>query len=151
MIVKPHMSLALKEAQAAASRGEAPIGAVIVGPGGHALAQAGNRTREWSDPTAHAEIIVIREAAKTLGSERLTGCDLYVTLEPCAMCAAAISFARVRRLYFGAYDEKGGAVESGARFFSQPTCHHAPEVYGGIDEIRASALLREFFASLRRE
>ena len=149
MFSKPYMSLALEEAQAAALRGEVPIGAVVAGPDGAVLARAGNRTREWKDPTAHAEIIVIREAARALDNERLIGCDLYVTLEPCAMCAAAISFARIRRLYFGASDEKGGAVESGVRFFSQPTCHHAPEVYGGIDEVRAAALLREFFAVRR--
>jgi tRNA(adenine34) deaminase len=150
MFSKPYMSLALEEAKAAALRGEVPIGAVIAGPDGSVLARAGNRTREWKDPTAHAEIIAIREAARALDNERFIGCDLYVTLEPCAMCAAAISFARIRRLYFGASDEKGGAVESGGRFFSQPTCHHAPEVYGGIDEVRAAALLREFFAALRR-
>jgi tRNA(Arg) A34 adenosine deaminase TadA len=150
MFNKPYMSLALEEAQAAALRGEVPIGAVVAGPDGAVLARAGNRTREWRDPTAHAEIIAIREAARALDNERLIGCDLYVTLEPCAMCAAAISFARIRRLYFGASDEKGGAVESGGRFFSQPTCHHAPEVYGGIDEVRAAALLREFFAALRK-
>jgi tRNA(adenine34) deaminase len=151
MFDKPYMSLALEEARAAALRGEAPIGAVIAGPGGETLARAGNRTREWRDPTAHAELIAIRDAARALDNERLIGCDLYVTLEPCAMCAAAISFARIRRLYFGASDEKGGAVESGVRFFAQPTCHHRPEVYGGIDEVRSAALLREFFAALRRE
>lgn len=149
MVLTPLMQLALEEAEAAAARGEAPIGAVVAGPGGELLARAGNRTREWRDPTAHAELIVIREAARAIGGERLVGCDLYVTLEPCAMCAGAISFARIRRLYFGAVDEKGGAVESGVRFFAQPTCHHAPEVYGGINETRAAALLRQFFARLR--
>lgn len=143
------MSLALAEAEAAAARGEVPVGAVIVGADGTVLALAGNRTREGNDPTAHAEILAIRAAADTLESERLTGCDLYVTLEPCAMCAAAISFARIRRLYFGAGDEKGGAVENGVRFFADPTCHHAPEVYGGIDEVRAADLLKTFFAMRR--
>src|SRR5690606_3354428 len=116
---------------------------------GTVLARAGNRTLADRDPTAHAELLALREAARALGSERLEGCDLYVTLEPCTMCAAAISFARVRRLYYGAADPKGGAVESGVRFFSQPTCHHRPEVYGGIGEARAAALLRGFFAARR--
>ena len=128
------MLAALEEARAAAQRGEVPVGAVVVGPDGARLSAAGNRTRELSDPTAHAEILAIRAAAAALGSERLVDCDLYVTLEPCPMCAAAISFARVRRLYFGATDPKGGAVESGPRLFNQPTCHHAPEVLGGIEE-----------------
>jgi tRNA(adenine34) deaminase len=143
------MDLALKEAQAARARGEVPIGAVIVGPDGEVLAKAGNRTLELRDSTAHAELLAIREACAKLGTERLVDCDLYVTLEPCAMCAAAISFARIRRLYFGAADPKGGAVEHGPRFFGQPTCHHAPEVYGGIGETAAAALLKDFFAARR--
>ena len=125
------MDLALEEARAAATRGEVPVGAVVVDAKGMVLAQAGNRTLELHDPTAHAEVLVLRTAAAVLGSERLTECDLYATLEPCAMCAGAISFARIRRLYFGASDPKGGAVEHGPCFFSQPTCHHAPEIYGG--------------------
>lgn len=144
-----HMARALQEADAAGKRGEVPIGAVIVGPDGALLAADGNRTRELSDPTAHAEILVIRTAGAALGSERLIGCDLYVTLEPCPMCAAAISFARIRRLYYGAADPKGGGVEHGARVFSQPTCHHAPEIYPGLDEARASALLKAFFQEKR--
>jgi tRNA(adenine34) deaminase len=143
------MLTALAEAEAAAARGEVPVGAVIVAAGGAVLAKAGNRTRELADPTAHAELLAIREACQMLGSERLTDADLYVTLEPCPMCAAAISFARLRRLYFGAGDPKGGGVEYGPRIFSQPTCHHAPEVYGGIEEVRASELLRGFFESRR--
>lgn len=142
------MARAFVEAEAAAKRGEVPVGAVILRDG-IVIASGGNRTLEDQDPTAHAEIIVIREAARVIGSERLIGCDLYVTLEPCAMCAGAISFARIRRLYFGAADEKGGAVDHGPRFFAQPTCHHAPEVYGGIDEARSSALLKNFFAGKR--
>ena len=144
-----HMLTALAEAEAAAQRGEVPVGAVLVDAQGQVLARAGNRTRELADPTAHAEMLAIRAASTALQSERLTGCDLYVTLEPCPMCAAAISFARVRRLYFGAADPKGGGVEHGARIFSQPTCHHAPEVYGGIEEMCASALLQAFFAARR--
>lgn len=143
------MALALEEAEAAARRGEVPVGAVLVGPDGVILARDGNRTMELSDPTAHAEILVIRAGAAKLGAERLIGCDLYVTLEPCAMCAAAISFARIARLYYGAGDPKGGAIESGGRFFAQATCHHAPEVYGGIGETQAAALLREFFRARR--
>lgn len=143
------MLAALAEAEAAAARGEVPVGAVVVTSDGTRLAVAGNRTRELSDPTAHAEILAIRAAASRLGSERLVDCDLYVTLEPCPMCAAAISFARIRRLYFGAYDPKGGAVENGARLFSQPTCHHAPEVFGGIEETRSGEILRAFFAARR--
>jgi tRNA(adenine34) deaminase len=143
------MLAALDEARAAAARGEVPVGAVVVAPDGTRLAMAGNRTRELSDPTAHAEILAIRAAAAQLGSERLVDCDLYVTLEPCPMCAAAISFARVRRLYFGAGDPKGGAVENGVRLFNQPTCHHAPEVLGGIAETEASEILRAFFAERR--
>lgn len=139
---------AFDEAHAAAARGEVPIGA-IVAKDGEIIARAGNRTRELNDPTAHAEILAIRAACHTLGDERLTGCDLYVTLEPCVMCAGAISFARIRRLYYSAADAKGGAVDSGPRFFSQPTCHHAPEVYGGMREQQASAMLRAFFAGLR--
>jgi tRNA(Arg) A34 adenosine deaminase TadA len=146
---KRPMDLAQDEAAAAAARGEVPVGAVLVSAGGEMLARAGNRTLELHDPTAHAELLAIREACAKLGSERLTGCDLYVTLEPCAMCAAAISFARIRRLYFGAADPKGGAVEHGPRFFAQPTCHHAPEIYGGIGEARASELLKQFFAARR--
>ena len=142
------MELALAEARAAAAGGETPVGAVIV-KDGVVIAAAGNRPRALKDPTAHAEMLAIREACRVLGDERLTGCDLYVTLEPCAMCAAAISFARLRRLYFGADDPKGGAVENGPRFFSQPTCHHAPEVYGGLRERDAAALLRDFFAERR--
>ena len=142
------MSLAYEEARATARRGEVPVGAVLVRDG-EVVAAAGNQPRALRDPTAHAEMLAIRQACAALGSERLPGCDLYVTLEPCAMCAAAISFARIRRLYFGAFDAKGGAVESGPRFFSQPTCHHAPEVYGGIRESEAAALLRAFFAEQR--
>lgn len=143
------MDMALQEAEAAAARGEVPVGAVIVDRTGMVLAAAGNRTIADHDPTAHAELIVIRAAARLLGSERLTDCDLHVTLEPCTMCAAAISFARIRRLYYGAGDEKMGAVEHGARFFSQPTCHHAPEVYSGIGEARARELLLDFFRARR--
>jgi tRNA(adenine34) deaminase len=142
------MEVALEEARQAAQRGEVPVGAVIV-RNGAIVAATGNRPREMKDPTAHAEMLAIRTAAKALGSEWLGDCDLYVTLEPCAMCAAAISFARVRRLYFGATDPKGGAVESGVRFFSSPTCHHAPEIYGGICEAEAAALLRGFFRERR--
>ena len=144
-----HMDLALAEGHAAAARGEVPVGAVIVGPDGAVLAKAGNRTRELKDPTAHAEIVAIREACTRVGQERLAGCDLYVTLEPCAMCAAAISFARVRRLYFGASDPKGGGVEHGARVFSHATCHHVPEIYSGIGGVEAAALLKSFFADKR--
>ena len=143
------MRLAIAEAHAAAERGEVPVGAAVVASDGEILAVAGNRTLEPRDPTAHAELLVIREAARKLGSERLIDCDLHVTLEPCAMCAAAISFARIRRVYFGAEDEKMGAVEHGPRFFRQPTCHHAPEVYGGIGEGESAALLRSFFRSRR--
>src|SRR3954464_7054908 len=142
------MQMALAEARAAAARGEVPVGCVIT-RGNDVVAQAGNRTLADKDPTAHAELLAIREAAAKLGSERLTDCDLYVTLEPCAMCAAAMSFARIRRLYFGAADAKGGAVENGGRFFAQPTCHHRPEVYGGINESDAALLLRDFFAARR--
>jgi tRNA(Arg) A34 adenosine deaminase TadA len=144
------MLAALAEAEAAGRRGEVPVGAVIAGANGRLIARAGNRVRELADPTAHAELLAIREACAMQASERLDGADLYVTLEPCAMCAAAISFARMRRLYFGASDPKGGGVEHGPRIFSQSTCHHAPEVYGGIEEIRSGALLRQFFAARRR-
>ncbi|MET0925698.1 MAG: nucleoside deaminase [Xanthobacteraceae bacterium] len=142
------MNLALEEARAAEAAGEVPVGCVIVHDG-VVVATAGNRTLADRDPTAHAELIAIRHAAAALGSERLTGCDLYVTLEPCAMCAAAMSFARIRRLYYGAADPKGGAVESGVRFFASSTCHHRPEVYGGINESDAAGLLRGFFAARR--
>ncbi len=142
------MAQALHEARAAAARGEVPVGAVVT-KHGRVIAAAGNRTRELNDPTAHAEMLAIRQACAALGDERLTGCDLHVTLEPCPMCAGAISFARIRRLYFGAPDPKGGAVESGARLYGQPTCHHAPEVYGGIGESEAAALLRDFFRERR--
>jgi tRNA(adenine34) deaminase len=142
------MAIAMDEARAAGARGEVPVGAVIVRDG-EVLAQAGNRTLADKDPTAHAELLAVRAAAGKLGSERLTGCDLYVTLEPCAMCAAALSFARIRRLYYGAADPKGGAVDNGVRFFAAPTCHHRPEVYGGIGESEAGALLKEFFAARR--
>lgn len=142
------MSQALAEAAQAAARGEVPVGAVVTRDG-LVLASAGNRTLEHRDPTAHAEILAVRAACLLLGSERLVGCDLHVTLEPCAMCAAALSFARIRRLYWGCDDPKGGAVESGPRFFAQPTCHHAPEAYGGFRAEDASALLRGFFAARR--
>jgi tRNA(Arg) A34 adenosine deaminase TadA len=145
-----HMQLALAEAEAAAERGEVPVGAVIVACDGRVLARTGNRTRELRDPTAHAELLAIRAACAAVGSERLVDADLYVTIEPCPMCASAISFARIRRLYFGAADPKGGGVEHGARIFNQPTCHHAPEVVGGIEEQRAGALLKAFFAERRR-
>lgn len=143
------MEIALDEAREAETRGEVPIGAVVVGADGAVLARAGNRTRELADPTAHAEMLAIRAACAAVGSERLIDADIYVTLEPCPMCAAAISFARFRRLYFGASDPKGGGVESGPRIFNQATCHHAPEVYGGISESAAQALLRAFFSRRR--
>lgn len=143
------MDAALNEARAAAQRGEVPVGAVLVGPGREVLARAGNRTRELRDPTAHAEMLVIREGAARLGSERLSGCDLYVTLEPCAMCAAAIAAARVSRLYYGAEDPKSGGVAHGARVFSHPQAHHAPEVYDGIGAAAAETLLKDFFAARR--
>ena len=142
------MEAALKEAEAAAARGEVPVGAVVV-CGDRIVAQAGNRTLEMKDPTAHAELLAIREACTALGNERLTDCDLYVTLEPCPMCAAAISYARIRRLYFGADDIKGGAVEHGVRYFGDPSCHHAPDVYSGMAAGRASEILRAFFAARR--
>jgi len=144
------MALALQEAEHAAERGEVPVGAVIVEPmSGVVVARAGNRVEAANDPTAHAEILAIRKAAAETDAPRLEGYDLYVTLEPCAMCAAAISFARIRRLYFGGYDPKGGGVEHGGRFFQQPTCHHAPEVYGGLEESRAAELLVRFFEARR--
>ena len=142
------MSLALDEARAAGARGEVPVGCVIVRDGA-VVARAGNRTLADRDPTAHAEIIAIRAAAASLGSERLDGCDLYVTLEPCAMCAGAVAFARIRRLYYGAADAKGGAVDNGVKFFASPACHHRPEVYGGMAEAEAGALLKEFFRERR--
>lgn len=143
-----HMATALAAAREAGLRGETPVGAVLVGPGG-VLAVDGNRVRERADPTAHAEMLVLRAAAAALGTERLTGCDLYVTLEPCPMCAGAISLARLRRLYYGAADPKTGGVEQGARVFAQPTCHHVPEVIGGLREADCAALLRDFFAARR--
>ncbi|MDB5508273.1 MAG: nucleoside deaminase [Hyphomicrobiales bacterium] len=142
------MSRAFACARRAAEAGEVPVGAVVVHDG-RVVAEAGNRTLRDRDPTAHAEVLAIREAARVLGSERLIGCDLYVTLEPCCMCAGAISFARLRRVYFAAPDPKGGAVEHGPRFFAQPTCHHAPDVYGGIRESEAAELLRGFFKERR--
>ena len=142
------MDDALSEARAANAAGEVPVGCVVVREG-QIVARAGNRTLRDRDPTAHAEILAIRQAASALGSERLTDCDLYVTLEPCAMCAAALSFARIRRLYYGAADPKGGAVDNGVRFFAAPTCHHRPEVYGGIGETEAAGLLKEFFKARR--
>jgi tRNA(Arg) A34 adenosine deaminase TadA len=143
------MEVALQEARLAAERGEVPIGAVIVGPDGTVLAACGNRTENDRDSTAHAEMLAIREAAQKYGAARLVDCDLYVTLEPCPMCAQAISFARLRRLYFGASDPKGGGVEHGPRIFEQPTCHHRPEIYGGIAESEAGELLRAFFRDRR--
>ena len=143
------MERALAQARAAAQRGEVPIGAVIVGPSGELLAEAGNRTEELRDPTAHAEMLAIRAAAAKLGAPRLVECDLHVTLEPCPMCAQAISFARIRRLYWGAADPKGGGVEHGPRIFDQPTCHHKPELYPGIAEAEAADLLRTFFRERR--
>ena len=144
------MAIAFAEAETAAARDEVPIGAVIVdGATGTVLARSGNRVEELHDPTAHAELLVIRAAAAAGQAKRLPGCDLYVTLEPCPMCAQAIAFARIRRLYFGAYDPKGGGVENGPRIFGQPTCHHRPEVYGGIGESRAGAMLKAFFRAKR--
>jgi tRNA(Arg) A34 adenosine deaminase TadA len=144
------MELALAEAERAGLRGEVPVGAVLIeAASGTVLASSGNRVEELADPTAHAELLAIRAAAQRRGAPRLVDCDLYVTLEPCAMCAAAISFARLRRLYFGASDPKAGGVEHGPRFFQQPTCHHRPEIYGGIDAARAGELLKRFFAQRR--
>ena len=143
------MELALEEARAAARRGEVPVGAVMVAPDGNVVARAGNRTRELRDPTAHAEVLVIRAACRAAGSERLAGHDLYVTLEPCPMCAAAISAARVARLYYGAADPKSGGVAVGARVFSHPQCHHVPEVYDGIGAAQSEQMLRTFFVGRR--
>nr|WP_193186278.1 nucleoside deaminase [Nisaea sediminum] len=143
------MALALAEAEAAAARGEVPVGAVVTDAAGRVLAAAGNRVEELNDPSAHAEILAIRAAAAKVGAPRLVECDLHVTLEPCPMCATAIGFARIRRLVFGAYDPKGGGVEHGPRIYTQPTCHHAPEVVGGVEESRAGELLREFFRDRR--
>ena len=143
------MMLALEHAETVAEHGEVPVGAVLVDSGGIVLAAAGNRVEQDHDPTAHAEILVLRAGAARLGTTQLTGCDLWVTLEPCAMCAAAVALARLRRLYFGAWDPKGGAVEHGPRLFDQPTIHHHPEVYGGIEERRAAAVLRAFFRDRR--
>lgn len=145
---KSFMDQALDLARGAAANGEVPVGCVVVRDG-EVIAGAGNRTLTDRDPTAHAEMLAIRQAARALGSERLTDCDLYVTLEPCSMCAAAISFARIRRLYYGAADLKGGAVDNGVRFFAAPTCHHRPEVYAGIGEREASAMLKDFFRDRR--
>ena len=143
------MDLALAQARAAAARGEVPVGAVLTDSGGNVLAAAGNQVEQDHDPTAHAEMLALRAGAARLGRARLAECDLWVTLEPCAMCAAAIALGRLRRLYFGAWDPKGGAVEHGPRLFAQPTTHHRPEVYGGIEERRAAALLRDFFLTRR--
>lgn len=143
-----YMDLAFEEAKSAADRGEVPVGAVLV-KDNQIIARAGNRTMEQNDPTAHAEMLAIRAGCALLGSQRLSGCDLYVTLEPCPMCATAISFARIRRLYYGAVDEKTGGAESGVRYFSHPTCHHAPETYGGIGAAKASELLKTFFSEKR--
>lgn len=148
MTARSFMDLALKQAESAEMAGEVPIGCVVV-RGGTVIAQAGNRTLSDRDPTAHAEILAIREAARITGSERLTDCDLYVTLEPCTMCAGAISFARIRRLYYGAADPKGGAVDNGVRFFASPTCHHAPEIYPSVGESEAAMLLTNFFKARR--
>jgi tRNA(adenine34) deaminase len=151
MMLRPSpMVLALAEAEAAAARGEVPVGAVLVDRQGRVLAAAGNRVESDRDPTAHAEMLVLRAGAARLGAKHLANCDLYVTLEPCAMCAAAIALARLRRLYFGAYDPKGGAVEHGPRLFQQPTTHHQPEIYGGIEGRRAGELLRDFFRDRRQ-
>jgi tRNA(adenine34) deaminase len=144
-----YMALALAEAEEAARRGEVPVGAVLVDAEGAVLAASGNRVEALADPTAHAELLVIRAAAAQRSEPRLADCDLYVTLEPCPMCAAAIALARLRRVYFGAADPKGGGIEHGPRIFDQPTCHHRPEVYGGIEETRAAALLRRFFRERR--
>ena len=147
---RSHMDLALAEAHGAAARGEVPVGAVVISPTGTVIAAAGNRTRELHDPTAHAEVLAIRAACRALGSERLVGHDLYVTLEPCAMCAGAISQARIARLYYGAADPKSGGVAQGARVFAHPQCHHAPEIYDGIAADQAAALLTGFFATRRQ-
>ena len=149
MTFRSHMDIALAEATAAAERGEVPVGAVVLDAQGQVIAQAGNRTRELNDPTAHAEVLAIRAACDVLGQERLTGCDLYVTLEPCPMCAGAIANARIARLYYGASDPKSGGVEQGARVFAHPQCHHVPEIYDGISEVAAETLLRDFFKAKR--
>lgn len=149
MVFRSYMDLALDEARAAAARGEVPVGAVVVAPGGQVVARAGNRTRELSDPTAHAEVLAIRAACAAAGSERLGGHDLYVTLEPCPMCAAAIGFARIARLYYGASDPKSGGVAQGPRVFAHAQCHHVPEIYDGIGAEPAAALLRGFFSARR--
>ncbi len=149
MVFKSHMNQALEQARAAAARGEVPVGAVLVDAGGRVVAAAGNRTRELADPTAHAEVLVIRAACAAAGSERLPGHDLYVTLEPCAMCAAAIAAARIARVYYGAADPKSGGVAHGARVFSHPQAHHAPEVYDGLGAAESEALLKAFFAGKR--
>ncbi|WP_372891061.1 nucleoside deaminase [Rhodosalinus sp.] len=149
MAFRTHMDAALAEARAAAARGEVPVGAVVADPAGHIVARAGNRTRALSDPSAHAEILALRAACAAAGSERLPGHSLYVTLEPCAMCAQAIAFARIARLYYGAADEKSGGVAHGARVFSHPQAHHRPEVYPGLAEREAAELLRAFFAGRR--
>ncbi|WP_298907790.1 nucleoside deaminase [uncultured Aliiroseovarius sp.] len=146
---KSHMDAAMAEARAAADRGEVPVGAVLVAPDGRVVAQAGNRTRELNDPTAHAEVLVIREGCAQAGSERLPGYDLYVTLEPCPMCATALSAARIRRVYYGAADPKSGGVAHGPRIFTHPQCHHVPEVYDGIGADEAEAILKAFFAARR--
>jgi tRNA(Arg) A34 adenosine deaminase TadA len=149
MVFTSHMDLALEEARLAADRGEVPVGAVLVDPAGQVVARAGNRTRELNDPTAHAEMLVIRAGCAAAGSERLGGFDLYVTLEPCAMCAAAIAAARIRRVYYGASDPKSGGVAHGAKVFDHPQAHHQPEVYDGLAEREAVALLKSFFAQRR--
>ena len=149
MAFRSYMEMALEEARAAGARGEVPVGAVVVAPGGEVVARAGNRTRELSDPTAHAEVLALRAACAAAGSERLVGHDLYVTLEPCPMCAAAMSFARIARVYYGAADPKSGGVAQGARVFAHPQCHHVPEVYDGIGAAEAEALLKAFFAGRR--
>ncbi|SFL61569.1 nucleoside deaminase [Shimia aestuarii] len=149
MTFKSHMDQALAEARAAAERGEVPVGAVVVSPDGKVVAAAGNRTREWNDPTAHAEIVAMRAACRVLGSERLPGHDLYVTLEPCPMCASAISQARIARVYYGAADPKSGGVAQGPRVFAHPQSHHVPEVYDGIGAVEAEELLKAFFAARR--
>ncbi|WP_417723500.1 nucleoside deaminase [Salipiger sp.] len=151
MTFRSHMEAALAEARAAAQRGEVPVGAVVVAPSGDIVATAGNRTRELTDPTAHAEVLALRAACAAIGSERLIDHDLYVTLEPCPMCAAAISFARIRRLYYGAADPKSGGVAQGARVFAHAQCHHVPEVYDGIADEESQAILRAFFAARREE
>jgi tRNA(adenine34) deaminase len=149
MTFRSHMDAALEEARAAAARGEVPVGAVIVSPAGQIVARAGNRTRELNDPTAHAEILALRQACAAAGSERLPGHDLYVTLEPCPMCAAALSNARIARLYYGAADPKSGGVAQGPRIFTHPQCHHAPEIYDGLAAAESEALLKSFFAAKR--